>query len=37
MAEEKTEAPASKGKGLKIALVAMAMVLVAGIAGGAAW
>ncbi len=37
MAEEKTEAPASKGKGLTIALVAMAMILVAGIAGGAAW
>lgn len=37
MAEEKTEAPARKGKGLTIALVAMGMILVAGIAGGAAW
>lgn len=37
MAEEKTEAPASKGKGLTIALFAMALLLVAGAAGGAAW
>ncbi len=37
MAEEKTEAPARKGKGMMIALVAMAMLLVAGAAGGGAW
>jgi flagellar FliL protein len=37
MAEEKTEAPARKGKGMMIAVVAMAMLLVAGAAGGTAW
>lgn len=37
MAEEKTEAPAKKGKGLMIALIATAMLLVAGTAGGTAW
>ncbi len=39
MAEDKTEGPAGegKGKGLKIALFAMAMLLVAGVAGGTAW
>jgi len=37
MAEEKNEAPAKKGKGLKIALIALAMLLVAGGAGGTAW
>src|SRR5690606_6083867 len=39
MAEEKTETPPAKGKGkgLTIALVAIAMLLVAGAAGGTAW
>ena len=37
MAEDKTETAASKGKGLKIALLAVAMLLVAAAAGGTAW
>lgn len=37
MADEKTQAPAKHGKGLLVALITTLMLLVAGVAGGAAW
>jgi flagellar FliL protein len=37
MAEEQKEAPPPKGKGKLVAMIVAAMLLVAGVAGGAAW